>query len=562
MSKRDLIVFSAFWLFYGIVCMLFPLFPDADWMNYHHYNCWSFLNDRLGVDFLASNSRVCINPIVNLPIYFLIHLLNNHPKILFFLSAVDTAGLFFVFYKILDLVVQKQNTFLSKSFIIWYSISYVLLSPAIIIGLDTVKNDTVLALFLLTAFYLFLKYYFVDEKQNCKKNRQVMLLISGVLTGTAFAFKLSVFGVAFSIGLLFLIFYKKSKRPLKSLFFWILGGVTGFFAVNGWWLAKCYSVYKNPLFPNYNGFFKSPFADAVNFSGNDYWFSSAKNIFEFLFYPFLKCDFFVRFFENFGVDYRFPIAYLSVILLLFLLKYRKNNPLEQIIKKEYLLSILAVVSVSYCVNLILFASLARYIISSILFCGLISTFVAIILSHFFKNQKKFTVCFLIGLLFFVYIFQKTGSLDWRFLEKDKPIKTVLNQPDLGFKDKSVVLFASINTSFLAVNQNKNVQYSRLQIPEKIFKKFERTQKYIDVYFYSKYFPSKTCEIMTQNLISGDKFLYVVFYEEDFLMLILESLDEYNLQRKSPRKLQNCFMPDGEIYSSKWGFGGNYICEFN
>lgn len=559
MNKRDILVFSALWIFFGSLCVIAPLLPDADWLNYHHYNCWAFLNDRLSVDFLASNSRICINPIVDLPIYFLMNLLNNHPKLFLFVSSIDTVGLFFVLYKILDFVIEKSHEVAKKSSIIFLSMLY-LIAPVILIGLDFSRNDTIIAFFLLVAFYLFLKYYF-DAKNGVKK-RFFMLFLCGIFSGLAIGLKLSVVSFVLGLGLLFLIFFKKSQSGVKDLTLWVSGVVTAFLAFDGWWLIKCYSLFKNPLFPYYNHIFKSPFADAVNFSGNDYWLSYPKNFFEFVFYPFIKSNYFTYFFENHGVDYRFPIAFVCTIFLIVWLKKDKSEIIQNIIKREYLISILTVVSVSYVLNLVLFGSPARYIISSFMFYGIILYVVGLCLSKYFQNSEKFFKIFVL-LSMTVFFFQKFGELDFvHCYSPEKNEKLVLRQPSLGFEDNSVVMFASICTSFLAVSQNQNVQYSRFQIPSDVYDKYKNSQKNIDVYFFSRYFPSKYSEKYCQDLISSDKKLYIVFYEDDFLMLTLDALDKYNLQRKIPRKLKNCKQPDGYILGSWWGFGGNYICEFN
>ncbi len=557
MNKRDILVFSALWIYIGCFCVICPLFPDADWLNYHHYNCWAFLNGRMGLDFLASNSRACINPLIDLPTYFLINLLNNHPKLFIFVSAIDTAGLFFVFYKILDLVIEKSHEFATKTLVILFSILYMILAPAIVIGLDFARNDTIIAFLLLSSFYLFLKYYLEVKKSETK--RFFMLFLCGIFSGIALGLKLSVASFVFGLGLLFLIFFKKSQSGMKDLFLWLCGVVSAFFVIDGWWLLKCYSVFQNPLFPYYNHIFKSPFADAVNFSGNDYWLSYPKNLFEFIFYPFIKSNYFTYFFENHGVDYRFPIAFVSTIFLIICMKKDKSEIIQNLIKREYLIAILTVVTVSYLLNLVLFGSPSRYIIASILFYGLIFLIVGLYLGQHFKNPKLFFKVFIL-LAVPVYLFQNFGELDYNFCRDNK--SCILNQPDLGFEDGSVVLFSSINTSFLAVSQNQNVKYTRLQIPSDIYEKHKDFQKHIDVYFFSKYFPSKYSEKYCQDLISSDKKLYVIFYDDDFLTLILDSLDKYNLQRKNPRKLRNCRQPEGEIFGSTWGFGGNYVCEFN
>lgn len=563
--KTDILIFLSVWAFYSILSVINPVMPDFDWLNYHHYNAWAVLNDRLNFDFLAANSRSCINPICNIINYFLMGKLNNHSYLFFVLSSLDTAFLMFFAYKIINYVFSGTRNLWVKNTALIFSFLFLAYSPLIINETDFSRNDAFVGVFLLSGFYIFIRNYF----DNFGKKRLLLLFLCGILFGTALGLKLAVYPIVVALGVLFLVFFKESKNIIKDIFSYVIGVLTSFLVFDGWWIAKCFSVFKNPFFPYFNNFFQSPYCDIVNHLPHEYFSTTPKNFLQWIFCPFLREDNLVFFLENGGFEPRFGLAYVAVIvlfvMLIFSYKNKKFENLFDFTDKKKLLSILIFVSVSYVLDLATFGTNGRFLTGIFPLMGLI---VASLIFAIFNNLKssKFFICLNLSIiLIFSWGISSFGNLCfWKdaVSEDVKSIEKLTEAKDLNFSDNSVVLLLTQATSFIAPYQNNSVQYVGFQVKSDIFDKYKDEIYPTDIFLYAKYFPSKYSEKYNQDLILSDKKLYTVFYEGDFLNLISESLNEYNSQRKVPRRLKNCKYVLGVVFGTDWGFGGNYVCEFN
>lgn len=568
--KTDILIFFSIWAFYSLLSALNPIMPDFDWQNYHHYNAWAVLNDRLNFDFLAANSRTCFNPICNIINYFLMSKLNNHPYLFFVISSLDSAFLMFFAYKIINYLFSGTEKLWLRRTSLIFSFLFLFYTPLIINETDFSRNDAFVGMFVLSGFYIFIKNYF----DNFTKKRLFWLFLSGILFGTALGLKLSVYPMIIALGIIFLVFYKESKNIIKDVFSLFVGILMSFLIFDGWWIVKCYTIFKNPFFPYFNDIFRSPFGDIVNHLPYEYIYSTPTNFFQWLLCPFLREENFVFFLENGGFEPRFAIAYVSVIVLFILLfvSYRSKkfaNSFDFIGRKK-LLSILIFVSVSYVFDLMTFGTNGRFL------TGIFPLFAIITVSlivAIFKNSKFSKIFILLNLsiiLIYSWLISSFGILysmnvlleEEGFSEKAKPIAKIIDSKDLNFSNNSVLLLVSQGTSFIAPFQNKTVQYVGFQVQADVFEKYKDEIFPLDIFLYARYFPSKYNEKYNQDLILSDKKIYIIFYEGDFLTLLFAALDEYNSYRSVPRQIKNCRFLSGEIFNTDWAFRDNYVCEFN
>ncbi len=63
---------------FGAVSIGFHRSFDWDLMNYHYYNAFAFLNDRIGFDIAPAQLQSYFNPLIDLPFYWLA---NNLPAV-------------------------------------------------------------------------------------------------------------------------------------------------------------------------------------------------------------------------------------------------------------------------------------------------------------------------------------------------------------------------------------------------------------------------------------------------------------------------------------------------
>ena len=72
---------------------------DANWdlRNYHFYNAWAFLHGRLGWDLAPAQMQTFLNPLLDLPFYWMVAA-DWHPRLIAFVLAVPAGvGAFFLF---------------------------------------------------------------------------------------------------------------------------------------------------------------------------------------------------------------------------------------------------------------------------------------------------------------------------------------------------------------------------------------------------------------------------------------------------------------------------------
>ena len=75
------------------ICTRTKFDVNWDFVNYHYYNAFAFLHDRLNYDIAPASVNTFFNPLLDLPLYFLIQKFNQNLDVIY---AVQ--GLWYVFY--------------------------------------------------------------------------------------------------------------------------------------------------------------------------------------------------------------------------------------------------------------------------------------------------------------------------------------------------------------------------------------------------------------------------------------------------------------------------------
>ena len=97
---KNVLIFLAFFIFAGTVSLCLGMERWVDTRNYHIYNPWAFLNNRIGIDIMPASIQSYFNPLLDLPYYFAIKYFNTHPQIVTFLLGFSFALFLFLIYKI------------------------------------------------------------------------------------------------------------------------------------------------------------------------------------------------------------------------------------------------------------------------------------------------------------------------------------------------------------------------------------------------------------------------------------------------------------------------------
>ena len=272
-NKTALIVFLIFGCFCGAT-----LRHEREWWdfaNYHYYNAWAFLNDRLNVDVVPAFINTFFSPFIELPAYFLTNALNDHPVIFSAIMAIPYGLLLFVAYKIATLFFSP-NTMEGRSKIGLIILLYVS-SDAVLSQVSATTHEHPVSFLVLAALYPLLK----GMKEHHLSVKSV--LFSGFILGAAAGLKMTYALYAAATGVALIFFYKQFDNPLKTILYFTLAGIAGFLVSYGYWGWILWKNFQSPIFPFFNSVFQSPYWEGADYKDIRYFDKSWLTV---LFYPF------------------------------------------------------------------------------------------------------------------------------------------------------------------------------------------------------------------------------------------------------------------------------------
>lgn len=238
----------------------FVLHQDLSWdlRNYHFYNAWAFVHDRLGWDIAAAHSQTFHNPLLDLPFYWMVTA-DWPPRLISFVMAMPAGiGAFFV-AKILLLLFRESPpaerwAYSSLAFMFGITAS----GPVSLLA--STMNDWPPTTLQLIALWLILRRI----EQDSSALRPVAA--AGVLSGIATGLKLSSAPAAVGLCVAFLFQPRPRLRASREAIIFGLALLVGVLLSSGAWMWTLYSHFGNPLFPYFNDVFRSAWADAARFT--------------------------------------------------------------------------------------------------------------------------------------------------------------------------------------------------------------------------------------------------------------------------------------------------------
>ena len=246
---------------------------DATWdlLNYHLYNPFALLTGRLSTDIMPAGIHTYLNPLLDVPLYWMIQHFNSHPQLIAWLQGLWGGALGFVIYKICQLIFDQDKTLSLLAGAIGITGSMNLSQ----IGLS--YNEVPLAFFMCTSFY-FLLLFLLKHPSQIR-----WAVASAFLAGMAGGLKYTAAPFVMGLTLAFFSNIRQFQKPLRTCCWFAVGGLSGFLITNGFFMLHLYQAYGNPLFPFFNSFFNSPYFDPVNFEEIRFY---PRSIWQWLFYPF------------------------------------------------------------------------------------------------------------------------------------------------------------------------------------------------------------------------------------------------------------------------------------
>ena len=354
-----------------------------DFANYHYYNVWAFLNNRLNWDIVPATFTTFLNPFIDFPLYFYIQWFNNYPDLIWGLQGIWGGLLLFYVYKTYALFFDFDQ--------LQHWIVFGVLCVVILTGWGTISqwgssaNEIPVAFFILWGFYLLLKMIKYPEKQQF-----INFFIAGFIMGIALGFKQTVITYCVASGATLIICYKYFSKPLKNISFFVLGGLIGYLIINGYFMYKYWILYQNPMFPFLNGVFHSPYFDNLNYYDNIYP-PSWKN---FIFFPFQWFQNPHRISTEYYSDIHLTLFYITVMLILASLNFK--NIRKKFLQDKMKVFLLIFFFISFYFWLFEFAFLRYAVVLEVIGAIILAVWVVYL---FPKKTISFIFCSVFAIIF-------------------------------------------------------------------------------------------------------------------------------------------------------------------
>ena len=299
-------------LIFGFLCGAIFRFQEMFWdtINYHYYNAWAFLNDRMNVDVIPAYVNTFFSPFIELPFYYLVNALDDHPVLFSAIMALPYGGLLFTAYKITTLFFPADTP--QGRIRIGLTIMLSICSYAVFEQLSGETHEHSLSMLTLIAFYLLLKSI------TLKTYKARYYVISGFLLGVAAGLKMTYCLYAAGTGISLILFFRRLDKPGKSILLFTLAGTIGFLLTYGYWGWLMWKNYQNPIFPFFNNIFHSPYWLGPNYSDIRYFEKTWLTVLLWPFFLFYNINYVVPLMATHNVSYlRVSIAMVFILLFLF-----------------------------------------------------------------------------------------------------------------------------------------------------------------------------------------------------------------------------------------------------
>lgn len=529
--KSSMVVFSLFLIIGGLISIVFKFELNWDFANYHYYNPWAFMNDRVNYDVSVAGLNAFFNPLVDLPLYFLIEKFNNYPNLIYFYQGLWFGLLGYVFFKISSWFFDTKTE--NGKLALGLSVLVGLTGYAVFSQIGTSANEIMLASLVMLSLWMLVREIFVN-----KKNRKLVFFIAGLIAGSAMGLKLTVVIYCVAIGLALIFFSRSIEKPLLKIGFFILGGLLGFMAFEAYWMWRMWELFNNPFFPFANAIFKSEFIEEVNYIDGRF---IPQSWAQFLLLPFYWA-FNLRRDEGSAIviDYRLAFAYMALIL--WSIKYisaRRHRTAFEVDKKALFLLVFGVI---YYVVWINFFAIVRYLIPVEL---LVSLLIVKSMFSFVPEQKKWRGPYvqLSSVVFFMLMLTPLFSQAWgcRDCELDKrQFDSFVGVKGVKIPDNTLLMFYNYPSAALLPYFSKTAK--NLRAVNVVQKNYLAVGLSYDYFNHNEHWVKLKKDILDHH--KGPKIAFIAAEKDDITAIMKD--EEPLLKRMVCKKLENNIFPYYEI----------------
>lgn len=337
----------------GLVSVVFRQDDNWDLRNYHLYNPFALLNGKLGFDLAPGQWQSYFNPTIDLPYYGMIRTLPG--RLVGFLMGLMHGLNFILLVQIIRHMLVPEGRPGNRL--------PILLGVAGVCGsgflseIGNTMGDNLTALFVLGSVLIVLRGW--PTLSEGVRGQSKALLWAGLVMGLGTGLKLT--NATYSLGLclaLMLIPGTLGAR-LKRAFVFGPAVLAGIAITSGWWFWQMWTLFGNPLFPQFNNIFHSPMAAPIGI-GDTHWLP--QGWMEYLLWPFKFAADTKRVTEIGLTLIIWPMLYVGFLLQAFnVAEARPVEPVatDSIVRRQRLL--LTFFALSYLLWMCLF-SIYRYLI--------------------------------------------------------------------------------------------------------------------------------------------------------------------------------------------------------
>jgi hypothetical protein len=261
-KKLHLAVFAAGFVLCGAVSLLAGQDNNWDLRNYHYYNAYAFLTDRIGFDFAPAQRQSYLNPFLDLPFYLGVRHLD--PRLLGFLMG-GVHGLSLGLLFAVCTIVFRDHSAKVRLGLSALCTGAGLYAPVFLGEVGASHNDVLVGLFVLTALLLLVRTLAVQPSLATRAAR-ISLIVASLVLGVGAGLKptLMPHALAFAVAVCAV---ERTWRTRATVLVVACGPfLAGFLLSNGYWMARLWQEFRNPLFPFYNDVFRSPWADLRSYA--------------------------------------------------------------------------------------------------------------------------------------------------------------------------------------------------------------------------------------------------------------------------------------------------------
>ncbi|MBL8311767.1 MAG: glycosyltransferase [Burkholderiales bacterium] len=333
---------------------------DFNWdlQNYHLYNAWALLNDRLSVDLAPAMFQSYFNPLLDLPHYWLSVTLNWNARWVAFLTGAAHGlvgvAVFVIARQCLPPTADGRPTRLWPMVLAGAGcVAY-----SFVMELGTTMGDNSVAALVLIGFAALLAQGLSIDAPAAGRWRLVAGLLAGLATGLKLTAAPYVVALIVAAGAL--------PAPsvglrLRASTLVAVGAMLGALLTGGWWHLRMWSEFGNPVFPQFNSLFSSPLAGAIGYGDANPW--RPQSIWEGLIFPFVVAANPLRISEVRVQPMLWPLAYVVALAVLVTVLVRRRESTD--VKPRHIAAqhgLIAFVATAYLVWLAVFG-IYRYTVA-------------------------------------------------------------------------------------------------------------------------------------------------------------------------------------------------------